>query len=596
MVGGAVGTYFGGPVGGMAGSYVGGVAGDYVEGAITGKETSTNLGKSGSGTTGIGGAVGSIAGEAVGSYFGGSIGGEIGSYVGEQAGNSAEKKVMEESENSNEKVNVNGGTFKMVEGTKYIEPKPDDVEAVAMIKQISPVKELFKEMREKAMEALQEDREISECGADQYPKIWTNIDELAAPVYKDLEFFNELVEDTHHDHESPGKHCSVTHLKLCPNELKKKITALKCVIQQGVVDVMTNQALLSKNGGKNILDSMWNQLWEYGERGPIIELPSWCQNAIDSINVFQNTMIEAWNGVFDCWEREFITRLWSLEVEHHASNWERTQTREVMTIHNHIHPIVPLTMFTLASVGGDGTNMDMTPLKGVLTCPGHLEKLMKPVCVDYRVYNISHLAKNYVADIKSLCHWLVSAIEAVGLKLAVISAVMSDPTLSGKDENNEVLNQISKLREKNSKIREKVEEAYCTYQEVGDMKNKKEYDEQIALAELQPNKYSNEDQLNMTSSLQSETNQSGLGSKIDASDISIGELMPWSNMSLNEGGVEAKPIAQSPKPTNFDDIISSIEDEMAGRDGFNFYDEELMDEWANYDEGWEDSDVSQSSS
>jgi hypothetical protein len=47
------------------------------------------------------------------------------------------------------------------------------------------------------------------------------------------------------------------------------------VIEQGVIDVMKNQAMLPKKG-KNILDSMFNQLWEYGEKGPNVSLPSWC--------------------------------------------------------------------------------------------------------------------------------------------------------------------------------------------------------------------------------------------------------------------------------------------------------------------------------
>ena len=54
-----------------------------------------------------------------------------------------------------------------------------------------------------------------------------------------------------------------------------RIASFKCIIQDGVIDIMTNQALLPKKG-KNILDSMFNQLWEYGEKGPTIELPSWC--------------------------------------------------------------------------------------------------------------------------------------------------------------------------------------------------------------------------------------------------------------------------------------------------------------------------------
>ena len=96
----------------------------------------------------------------------------------------------------------------------------------------------------------------------------------------------------------------------------------------------------------------------------------------------------------------------------------------------------------------------------------------------------------------------------------------------------ENLKQISDLMQKNHEIRKKIEDAYCIYRDVENMKNKKEWDEQIALAELQPNKYSNEDQLNMTSSIQSETNQSGLDSNVSQGGIDINELKPWNHISV----------------------------------------------------------------
>ena len=98
---------------------------------------------------------------------------------------------------------------------------------------------------------------------------------------------------------------------------------------------------------------------------------------------------------------------------------------------------------------------------------------------------------------------MCAAIEAIGIKLSAISAVMSDPTLNGECENVKELAEINQLREKNHKILKKVEDAYGIYSDVDNMKNKKEYDEEIALHELQPSMYSNEDQLNMSSSVQS---------------------------------------------------------------------------------------------
>ena len=216
-----------------------------------------------------------------------------------------------------------GTTNDKVEGTVPIAPKPDDVENINLVCKLSCVKKLFAELRKKSMDAMMAGRPCGGGGGGPYTRIWTDIDTLSEPVYKDLEIMNELIEDAYDDFETPGKHCSITHTRLCPAELKKRITSFKCIIENGVIDVMMNQATMPKKG-KNILESMFNQLWEYGEKGPTIEIPSWCQEAIESINAFEDGLLDAWDEVFDCWEREFITRLWSIEVEHHTDNWERT--------------------------------------------------------------------------------------------------------------------------------------------------------------------------------------------------------------------------------------------------------------------------------
>lgn len=117
------------------------------------------------------------------------------------------------------------------------------------------------------------------------------------------------------------------------------------------------------------------------------------------------------------------------------------------------------------------------------------------------MFNVAHLARHFRTDVKALCQWMCAAIEAVGIKQAAISAVMSDPTLNGNDSNVAEFQEINRLRELNEYILYKVEKAYGVYSDVDNMKNKKEYDEQIALHELQPSKYSNEDQLNMSSSI-----------------------------------------------------------------------------------------------
>ena len=67
--------------------------------------------------------------------------------------------------------------------------------------------------------------------------------------------------------------------------------------------------------------------------------------AIDSINAFEDSMMDAWSEVYDCWEREFLTRLWHIEIEHHGGgtdgvlsygcNWWRLQEQPVTTEHDH---------------------------------------------------------------------------------------------------------------------------------------------------------------------------------------------------------------------------------------------------------------------
>jgi hypothetical protein len=153
---------------------------------------------------------------------------------------------------------------------------------------------------------------------------------------------------------------------------------------------------------------------------------------------------------------------------------------------------------------------------------------------------------------------MVAAIEAIGIKQAAISAVMSDPTLNGNCANLGYLAQINELREKNHKLLEKVEHAYGIYNDVNNMKNKKEYDEEIALSELQPNKYSNEDQLNMGSSVQSESNETGLDAELCQGGIDITELKPWNHLSLSENKVKPECLPSKCVCNKFDKLIKSI--------------------------------------
>ena len=205
--------------------------------------------------------------------------------------------------------------------------------------------------------------------------------------------------------------------------------------------------------------------------------------------------------------------------------------------------------------------MDTCDLKGHFTCPGHLRKLLKPVCVCYKVNNIEFLAKNYRAYVKELCQWMVAAIEAVGIKQAAISAVMADPTLNGNCGNagcQGPLEKINELREKNNMLLSKVENAYGIYSDVNNMKNKKEYDEEIALSELQPNKYSNEDQFNMGSSSQMESKETGLDAELCQGGIDITALKPWNHLTLKESKVKPEPLPVKDICNKFYKIIESI--------------------------------------
>ena len=202
--------------------------------------------------------------------------------------------------------------------------------------------------------------------------------------------------------------------------------------------------------------------------------------------------------------------------------------------------------------------MDTCDLIGHFTCPGHLSDLLAPVPVCYKVNNIEFLACNYRAYVKELCQWMVSAVEAIGIKQSAISAVMSDPTLNGNCENDINLCKINELREKNSKLLEKVEHAYGIYNDVDNMKNKKEYDEEIALHELQPNKYSNEDMQNMSSSIQSESNETGLDAELCQGGIDICALKPWKHLTLSENKVKPECLPTKCACNKFDKIIKSI--------------------------------------
>lgn len=118
---------------------------------------------------------------------------------------------------------------------------------------------------------------------------------------------------------------------------------------------------------------------------------------------------------------------------------------------------------------------------------------------------------------------------------------MNDPSLNGKCCNANWLKKINCLKEKNNILLQKAEKAYGIYSDIDNMKNKDKYDDEIARQELQPNKFSNEDQLNMTSSVQTETKQFDLAGEICKGGI-MKELQPWNHLELNPNKKKPKCI------------------------------------------------------
>ena len=172
----------------------------------------------------------------------------------------------------------------------------------------------------------------------------------------------------------------------------------------------------------------------------------------------------------------------------------RQQLESVETSHDHTHdistgtlvntetpaegdPLPTNVIITTTPPINDQENFDITPLKGQLVCPGHLDLLLKPICMNYRKQDIALLARYFRADVKALCRWMEAAICAIGIKQSAISAVMSDPTLNGNCDNDDNLKKINELKKKNNDMLEIVEKAYGMYANVENMKNKKEYDE-----------------------------------------------------------------------------------------------------------------------
>ena len=62
----------------------------------------------------------------------------------------------------------------------------------------------------------------------------------------------------------------------------------------------------------------------------------------------------------------------------------------------------------------------------------------------------------------------------------------------------------------------------------------------------------------MGSSLQSETNESGLDAELCQGGIDIKELTPWNHLSLSDNHVEATPIPSKCICPKFDKIVKTL--------------------------------------
>ena len=299
-----------------------------------------------------------------------------------------------------------------------------------------------------------------------FPIIWSRLIEYVAKVNVDIfGFLNTLILDLRGDFETAGKHSSPSHLFL---DISEQLSIIIETVISDVINVIDLQASLPMMG-LHRLDSMLNKINEIRKWGPMCDIPWHYWMAIDNVNAAERLYNDIWSDVFDCWEREYITRVWKVVTEHHLSG------------------VIPAVHYGKPLFSAE--------------CPHHIPMLLAPVPVDYRDIDIKWLSANCRKNFNFLCSWLTSTLYALGVKRTALAAVINDTSLNGNDENLVWLQELNTLNMKNNIIKKETDKIIAGYNGAGPLLEKVDLDRIIAAKELSPQHYSNQALMNMSSQL-----------------------------------------------------------------------------------------------
>ena len=296
-----------------------------------------------------------------------------------------------------------------------------------------------------------------------YEKLFTLCDQVNMDI---ATYLNTLILDLRGDFETEGKHSSPSHLLL---DISQQLTKICNTVVLDVENIIQQQMALPTMG-KHRLDSMVNKINEIRMYGPVCSIPWHYWMAIDNVNAAERLYNDIWSDVFDCWEREYITRVWRIVKEHHDGG------------------VIPSSLYGKPLFSAE--------------CPHHLPQLEAPVPVDYRDIDIKYLSANCRKNFNFLTSWLTSALYAIGVKRAALGAVINDTSLNGDDQNEKWLDMLNELNAKNLVIKNELDKVIGVYSGSGLLLQKADLDQIVAAKELSPTLYSNQTLLNMSSQLQ----------------------------------------------------------------------------------------------
>ena len=297
-----------------------------------------------------------------------------------------------------------------------------------------------------------------------FPIIWTRLFTLAIQVLFDIDMhLNVLILDLLGDYETLGKHSSPSHI---PLDIVEQMMDIVDKVMADTINIIDQQALLPKSG-LHRLDSMLNKINEIRKWGPMCAIPWHYWMAIDNVNAAERYYNDIWSDVFDCWEREYITRVWKVVTEHHLSG------------------VIPPVNYGKPLFSAE--------------CPHHLPMLLAPVPVAYRDVPINYLSANCRKHFNFFASWLTSVLYAIGVKRTALGAVITDTSLNGDDANLEWLSELNTLTFKNNILKKEIDRIISNYNGSGPLLSKSDLDKVIAAKELSPVHYSNQVLLNMSS-------------------------------------------------------------------------------------------------